>query len=89
MKLERLESRVTALLAAIPAPLSIGKFRAKWANMDKLDKALYIGMAECPALFGADPNDNSIKVISDFLLELEYEKEQFDLETIVAEMERE
>ncbi len=90
MKLEKLKSRVAALLATIPTAPTFEEFKAKWADMGELDKALYIGMAECPALFGVELDKDDVSAaICQYLKQMGFVSENVDLQTLIGELESE
>ena len=89
MTLEKLENRVAALLERIPAPMTVEEFAEKWQHMNDIDKSIYVGIAECPELFGVDLATNKpMAAICKHLEEQGLVGEKLDFQEILSELEK-
>ena len=88
MRLNKLEARVAALVASIPRTPTLDEFKAKWLQMDELSKSIYVGLAECPELFGVNlSEDETMAAICRYLDEMGLVGERIDLQALVDELE--
>lgn len=87
MKLSKLESRVAVLVAAIPRTPTLEEFKTKWNSMEKLDKSIYVGIAECPEIFGIDLAENeAMAATCRYLEEMGLVGERIDLQALIDEL---